>query len=88
MNTEDKVTFGKVSLEEGQVEGFDKTADSQLTDNIKELGKITVLNPKGNIHCLTIIGQIEGHVILPPQNKTTKYEQHNTSVGCNRRKRK
>ncbi len=27
-----------------------------------------------NIHCLTIIGQIEGHVMLPPQNKTTKYE--------------
>ena len=28
----------------------------------------------GDIHCLTIIGQIEGHYILPPQNKTTKYE--------------
>lgn len=27
-----------------------------------------------NIHCMTIIGQIEGHMILPPQNKTTKYE--------------
>jgi ATP-dependent protease ClpP protease subunit len=27
-----------------------------------------------NIHCLTIIGQIEGHIVLPPQNKTTKYE--------------
>jgi ATP-dependent protease ClpP protease subunit len=27
-----------------------------------------------NIHCLTIIGQIEGHLVLPPQNKTTKYE--------------
>ena len=26
------------------------------------------------IHCLTVIGQIEGHFILPPQNKTTKYE--------------
>ena len=26
------------------------------------------------IHCLTIIGQIEGHYILPQQNKTTKYE--------------
>ena len=25
-------------------------------------------------HCLTIIGQVEGHYILPPQNKTTKYE--------------
>ncbi len=27
------------------------------------------------IHCLTIIGQVEGHVQLPPQTKTTKYEQ-------------
>ncbi|MDP4092002.1 MAG: ATP-dependent Clp protease proteolytic subunit [Bacillota bacterium] len=41
---------------------------------IKELGTSVVSNPKGNIHCLTIIGQIEGHIILPPQNKTTKYE--------------
>lgn len=43
-------------------------------EEIKELGKATVTNPRGNIHCLTIIGQIEGHIILPPQNKTTKYE--------------
>ena len=35
---------------------------------------MTISNPKGNIHCLTVIGQIEGHIILPPQNKTTKYE--------------
>ena len=35
---------------------------------------MTVSNLKGNIHCLTVIGQIEGHIILPPQNKTTKYE--------------
>ncbi|MFR5431485.1 MAG: ClpP family protease, partial [Clostridia bacterium] len=27
-----------------------------------------------NIHCLNIIGQVEGHMVLPPQNKTTKYE--------------
>lgn len=27
-----------------------------------------------DIHCLTIIGQVEGHVILPAKNKTTKYE--------------
>ena len=43
-------------------------------DEIKELGRMTVSNLKGNIHCLTVIGQIEGHIILPPQNKTTKYE--------------
>ncbi|WP_206830739.1 ClpP family protease [Alicyclobacillus fructus] len=27
-----------------------------------------------DIYCLTVIGQIEGHMVLPPQNKTTKYE--------------
>ncbi|WP_459076759.1 ClpP family protease [Herbivorax alkaliphila] len=43
-------------------------------NEIKELGKSSVSNSKGNIHCLTVIGQIEGHVVLPPQNKTTKYE--------------
>jgi ATP-dependent protease ClpP protease subunit len=30
--------------------------------------------PESNIHVLTIIGQVEGHLQLPPQNKTTKYE--------------
>ncbi len=73
MNIEDKVTFGKI-LVEGQVEELDKKDSGEIADNIKELGKTAILNPKGNIHCLTIIGQIEGHVILPPQNKTTKYE--------------
>ncbi len=34
----------------------------------------TISSRKGNIHCMTIIGQIEGHLVLPPQNKTTKYE--------------
>jgi len=37
-------------------------------DNKKEDEKTS------EIHCLTIVGQIEGHVMLPPQNKTTKYE--------------
>ena len=43
-------------------------------ENIKELGNANIPSSKGNIHCLTIIGQIEGHIVLPPQNKTTKYE--------------
>jgi ATP-dependent protease ClpP protease subunit len=30
--------------------------------------------PKGAIHCLTIIGQIEGHQLLPAETKSTKYE--------------
>lgn len=30
--------------------------------------------PVSNVHVMSIIGQIEGHIVLPPQNKTTKYE--------------
>ncbi len=44
-------------------------------NNIKEMGAQNIPAAReSNIHCLTIIGQIEGHMVLPPQNKTTKYE--------------
>lgn len=43
-------------------------------ENIKELGQMEIPAFKSDIHCLTINGQVEGHMILPPQNKTTKYE--------------
>lgn len=43
-------------------------------DSIKETGSVTVKKNGHLIHCLTVIGQIEGHYILPVQNKTTKYE--------------
>jgi len=41
---------------------------------MKEMGSTQIPEVKSNIHCLTIVGQIEGHLVLPPQNKTTKYE--------------
>lgn len=44
------------------------------TKQIIESGSVTVKRGQYIIHCLTIIGQVEGHFILPPQNKTTKYE--------------
>jgi ATP-dependent protease ClpP protease subunit len=49
---------------------------SEVTQSIKELGQMPVVHDdeESPIHCITIIGQIEGHVSLPPQNKTTKYE--------------
>ncbi len=49
---------------------------SPLLEKIQQLGQTNVpqLSPDSRIHCLTIIGQIEGHLALPPQNKTTKYE--------------
>lgn len=45
-----------------QAELSDKTGTSDLESH------------RASIHCLVIIGQIEGHQELPPQNKTTKYE--------------
>jgi len=47
----------------------------QAVQAIQQLGVANVpAVQESNIHCITIIGQIEGHLILPPQNKTTKYE--------------
>lgn len=43
-------------------------------ENVESLGTVSVPKIKSPIHCLTIIGQVEGHVLLPSQNKTTKYE--------------
>ena len=37
-------------------------------------GSVVVKNSKGSIHCMSIIGQIEGHYISPETQKTTKYE--------------
>ena len=38
------------------------------------MGSSTVQSEKGVIHCLTIVGQIEGHQVLPQETKSTKYE--------------
>ena len=52
----------------------DEVVKEQQNQQIIETGIVSTPNAKHLIHCLTIIGQIEGHYILPPQNKTTKYE--------------
>lgn len=51
-----------------------RTKKNAITENIEELGSTEVPTAKSNIHVMTIIGQIEGHMVLPPQNKATKYE--------------
>lgn len=51
----------------------EETTDEENTDKIVQSGSITTKG-KHCVHCLTIIGQVEGHYILPSQNKTTKYE--------------
>jgi ATP-dependent protease ClpP protease subunit len=47
--------------------------DKEL-ENIKELGVSNVPKSDERIQILPIIGQVEGHLMLPPQTKATKYE--------------
>ncbi|MBQ3135294.1 MAG: ATP-dependent Clp protease proteolytic subunit [Oscillospiraceae bacterium] len=46
----------------------------QTVDPIVELGSTLIENGKGRVHVLTIVGQIEGHQVLPSDSKSTKYE--------------
>ena len=51
----------------------EETAEIRL-DNISEIGGVSLSNAKESIHCMTIIGQIEGHYALGDREKATKYE--------------
>ena len=48
--------------------------ENKTEDKIVELGSDVTKSAHGNIYTLTIIGQIEGHQVLPENVKTTKYE--------------
>ena len=60
-----------------QSEDKDSSPASEMNEKaelIERTGQSVSENSKHLIHCLTIIGQIEGHYAAPPSNKTTKYE--------------
>jgi len=72
-------TYNSEEEQPAEVPCGDENQEGQ-TDAMKEYGQPeaspeeAIKNPRGNIQFLTIIGQVEGHQTLPPQNKTTKYE--------------
>jgi len=43
-------------------------------DQIEDMASTTVKSERGQIHCITIVGQIEGHQVLGETTKATKYE--------------
>ncbi len=43
-------------------------------DRLMDLGSAVSRSSRGNVYTLTIIGQVEGHQVLPETTKTTKYE--------------
>lgn len=65
----------KPKEEDLQVKTNEEPHEENVLQNIQQLGQATVPSQSENaIHSISIIGQIEGHITLPPQNKTTKYE--------------
>ena len=43
-------------------------------NKIRDMSAVEIENKNGKLYCMSIIGEIEGHGVLPPQSKTTKYE--------------
>ncbi|MBS3942900.1 MAG: ATP-dependent Clp protease proteolytic subunit, partial [Dethiobacter sp.] len=52
----------------------EQSTKEPAANNIQQLGQVQVPQLESSLHTISIIGQIEGHMVLPPQNKTTKYE--------------
>lgn len=68
---------GKERIQLSEKNNNDKTITEEKIDEAElaeKLGQTVSQNAKHLIHCLTVIGQIEGHYVLSEQNKTTKYE--------------
>lgn len=61
----------KESSENGGEEDRDRGQEQQ---QIVDMASSVIRTERGTIHTLTIVGQIEGHQILPPVSKSTKYE--------------
>ena len=59
-------------MEEQQA--METRGESAGSQSILEFGSSLIQSKRGTIHVLTIVGQIEGHQVLPPTSKSTKYE--------------
>ena len=52
----------------------DQEEQQEQRRDIEAFGSSVIKTERGTIHTLTIVGQIEGHQLLPPTIKSTKYE--------------
>ena len=51
-----------------------ESGEGRFTEDMEKSGSTLAKNARESIHCLSIIGQIEGHYMLPEGQKATKYE--------------
>ncbi len=73
MSNEKKIKDNVVNSE-SESERAEKSCAEEKFEGIEKSGSIVTKNSRETIHCLSIIGQIEGHYMLPDGQKATKYE--------------
>lgn len=73
-HNKDTDSFIKNPNDDGNGVESDSPINEQHTEQINETGSVLVNRQGRIVHCLTIVGQIEGHFVLQGQNKATKYE--------------
>ena len=61
-------------MEETQAKQEQSGEEEQQGQSIVDFGSTLVETSRGTVHILTIVGQVEGHQLLPPTTKSTKYE--------------
>ncbi|NLK00486.1 MAG: translocation-enhancing protein TepA [Clostridia bacterium] len=66
-----RIRAGKKSFASTQKSRQSRSKD---VETLKEFGQLNMPEHQSDIHCIPIIGQVEGHVLMDPKNKTTKYE--------------
>lgn len=55
-------------------ENGDPCSAEQANEDLTDFGQLALPALQSNIHVISIIGQVEGHMVMPSQNKATKYE--------------
>ena len=61
-------------MEETQAKQEQSGEEENREQSIVDFGSAQVESARGTVHILTIVGQVEGHQLLPPTTKSTKYE--------------
>ncbi len=70
--------YSDYNNENSQSSAVDTQKNENINSSLNSIKQLGQSKPpedvESDIHTLTIVGQIEGHLVLPPKNKTSKYE--------------
>ena len=74
IKTGTEINKNRTAINSGDITLDQDSKSNEKLENLKEIGSTAIPDFVSDIFTLSIIGQIEGHMVLSPQSKTTKYE--------------